>query len=211
MAKKKVTATEPAVEKKSAAKAAPKAGMVKIPPLELDRIDIEVVGDTSLICHKWSEKARKQMLGKQTGEARQGKERKNPEQDFKDSLYLYPGGGYGFPSVAFKAAAVRAAKSADMAMTDARAAFHVIGEMVKINGEPEMREDPVRLNGSTADIRFRGEFKKWSAVIPVRFNSRIISASQVVNLFNTAGFAPGVGEWRPEKGGQHGMFHVREG
>jgi hypothetical protein len=29
-----------------------------------------------------------------------------------------------------------------------------------------------------------------------------------VNLFNTAGFGVGIGEWRSEKDGQHGMFHV---
>jgi hypothetical protein len=29
-----------------------------------------------------------------------------------------------------------------------------------------------------------------------------------MNLLNTAGFAVGVGEWRPEKDGQYGMFRV---
>jgi hypothetical protein len=29
-----------------------------------------------------------------------------------------------------------------------------------------------------------------------------------VNLFNTAGFAIGVGEWRPQRDGSYGMFHI---
>jgi hypothetical protein len=32
-----------------------------------------------------------------------------------------------------------------------------------------------------------------------------------VNLFNVAGFAVGVGEWRPERDGSNGMFHVQTG
>lgn len=33
-------------------------------------------------------------------------------------------------------------------------------------------------------------------------------AEQIVNLFNVAGFACGVGEWRPSKDGSFGTFHV---
>jgi hypothetical protein len=53
----------------------------------------------------------------------------------------------------------------------------------------------VRVGMGTADIRYRGEFKTWSATVTVRYNARVLSADQVVNLFNTAGFAVGVGEW----------------
>jgi hypothetical protein len=44
--------------------------------------------------------------------------------------------------------------------------------------------------------------------VRVRFNANVLSAAQIVNLFNTAGFGVGIGEWRPEKDGQFGMFHV---
>jgi hypothetical protein len=44
--------------------------------------------------------------------------------------------------------------------------------------------------------------------LDVRFNRNVLSAAQIVNLFNTAGFGGGIGEWRPEKDGQFGMFHV---
>lgn len=88
------------------------------------------------------------------------------------------------------------------------AAFHIDGEFVEIHGIPEMREDMVRVGMGTADIRYRGEFKSWYAVIPVKYNASSISLEQLVNLFNLGGFACGVGEWRAEKGGAFGMFHV---
>ena len=31
---------------------------------------------------------------------------------------------------------------------------------------------------------------------------------QIINLINMGGFSNGVGEWRPEKDGQFGTFHV---
>lgn len=148
------------------------------------------------------------MLDKQTKKASRGREAKDPDQDYQDSLYLHPDGGYGFPSVAFKAAAVRAGTYADLKMTFLRGAFHIPGEMVKIEGEPTPREDMVRIGMGTADIRYRAEFKQWSARIPVHYNARAITAEQLANLFRIAGFSVGVGEWRPERDGSFGRFEV---
>lgn len=80
--------------------------------------------------------------------------------------------------------------------------------MVKIDGEPSMREDMVRVGMGTADIRYRGEFRSWSAEMVIRYNANVLSVEQVFNLFNTGGFAIGVGEWRPQRDGSFGMFHV---
>lgn len=184
---------------------------IVIPPITVERMILELEGSSPLICHRWSTKAKEQMLKKQMKKATSGKEAKDPEQDYQDSLYpLDNGDGYGFPAVGFKASAVGACRFVDdIAMTEARGAFHVVGELVAINGEPRMREDMVRLNGRTADIRYRGEFPlPWSADVTVDFNPNALSAEQIVNLFNIAGFGVGIGEWRPEKNGSYGRFHV---
>ena len=82
------------------------------------------------------------------------------------------------------------------------------GELVKIEGEPTMREDMVRVGMGTADLRYRGEFREWSTTFMIRYNANVLSVEQHVNLFNTAGFAIDVGEWRPQKDGSYGMFRV---
>lgn len=181
-----------------------------IPAINLQRMVLRVVGDSPLISHRWSDKAKKMMLDKQMKKANKKKEAKDPKQDFKESLYVHPDGGYGFPSVAFKAAAVAACRFLDgMKMTVARGAFHVDGELVKIEGdEPVMREDMVRLQGGVADIRYRGAFNEWYADLTIAYNADVISPEQVANVFNIAGFGVGVGEWRPERNGQYGRFHV---
>jgi hypothetical protein len=182
---------------------------VQIPAMEIERATITLVGDSSLICHAWSQKVKQGMLRKQKKEAQQAKAAKDPEQDFKDSLYPFPGGGYGHPTVAFKSAAVDACSHvSEITKVEARGAFHINGELLKIEGKPTMREDMVRVGMGSADLRYRGEFKEWKTTFSIRFNKNVLSIEQIVLLFNTAGFAIGVGEWRPEKNGSHGMFHV---
>jgi hypothetical protein len=183
---------------------------VTLPPLQIETVNVTLIGDTPLIVHRWSEKAKKQMLDKQMKKASAGKEAKDPERDFRESLYVLEDGTYGFPIIGFKAAAVTACTSiGSMTKVAARQAFHVDGEFAVIEGdEPHMREDMVRVGMGTADIRYRGEFKNWWTTISVKFNANVMSAEQILNLMQTAGFAVGVGEWRPEKDGQFGRFHV---
>lgn len=184
--------------------------MIEIKPINIKRTEIRLVGDSPLIVHAWSEKAKKEILDKQMKKAKGMKKAKNPEEDYKAAFYFLPDGRPGFPSIAFKAAAVSAGgRFADgMKMTELRGAFFIDSELVPIEGEPTMREDMVRIGMGTADIRYRPEFRKWSTVLPIRFNADAISLEQIVGLFNLAGFGVGVGEWRPEKNGQYGCFHV---
>lgn len=188
---------------------------IELPALNIQQMDITLIGDTPLICHQWSEKAKKSMLDKQMKKAKPAKEAKDPEADYLASLYELPeGGGYGFPVVAFKCAAVTACTSvAGITKVAARQAFRVgstleRSELAPIHGEPEMREDMVRIGMGTADIRYRGQFVHWWTTIRVHFNANVLSAEQIANLFNTAGFGVGIGEWRMEKDGQYGCFHV---
>jgi hypothetical protein len=181
---------------------------VKLVRPDLRIIELRLKGISPLIMHAWSDKAKRQMLAKQQRGASIGKEAKDPEADYEASIYRHPEGGYGFPAVAFKAAAVRAGTYSEMKMTFLRGAFHVLGDFAKIEGEPQPREDMVRLNGQTADIRYRAEFPDWATTLTVRYNARAISLEQLVNLFAIAGFSVGIGEWRPERDGSFGMFEV---
>lgn len=196
---------------------------IVIPAINVEILAVKIIGDEPLICHKWSVKAKTMMLAKQMKQAQPKREAKDPKQDFQDSLYAFPGGGFGFPSTAFKASMVNACRFvAGIPMTVARGAFHVVPDdqdkegnpLVKIQGHPTPREDMVRLETGVADIRYRGEFKVWSCKLRVRYNANVISPEQLVNLLNTAGFAVGVGEWRPSapqsKSGSFGTFHIEE-
>lgn len=198
---------------------------IELPPLRIATMRVKLVGDSPLIMHKWSEKAKREMLDKQMKRAKRGKDAKDPWRDFCDSMYWLSEqpaepteadlkkATFGFPVVAFKAAAVDSCSHIDgVTKVEARGAFHISGEFAKIEGPPPaMREDMVKIAMGTADIRYRGEFREWSTTLTVRYNTNGLSPEQIVNLFNTAGFAIGVGEWRPQRDGSYGMFHVAQG
>lgn len=216
---------------------------VEVPEIEVRNFTLNIVGDTPLISNAWSHKAKQMILQKQQKKVAVGREIRRPWVDFADSLYwltdkpdldgltdeqardvlqeVIPQSKFGFPVIAFKAAAldagfqqgalVRNAGGNDLAKTTARGAFHIIGdEFAVIEGTPTIREDMVRIGGAskTADLCYRAEFKSWRTQLLIRYNTRTITPSQIVNLFKLGGFANGVGEWRPSRDGTFGTFHV---
>lgn len=213
---------------------------IEISKIETRYIKVKIVGDTPLIEHKWSEKAKKEILDKQMGKKTKGKEMKNPVRDYADSMY-YVGdvpeilmnvpddidyetaqkaidsAQFGFPASAFKECALSAGFQQGILpkKTTARGAFRVIGdaqngEMVTIKGKASMREDMVKIGGMTkvADIRYRGEISDWSAELTISYLPDSITPDQIVALINIGGMCNGVGEWRNERGGIFGAFHV---
>ena len=207
--------------------------VIEIRPIEIKKVTIRIVGDTPLIMHAWSEKAKRMMLEAQMGVAKgKKKEAKNPVDDFIRSMYwLTPmpedgtmesfeeaianGARFGFPVTAFKQAAISAAYRMGWAKDkmSMRGAFFIDSDengMIEIHSDtPEMREDMVKVGMGTADIRYRGEFKNWHADLTISYNANgQYSLENIVNIINAGGYVCGVGEWRPERDGQNGMFHV---
>jgi hypothetical protein len=185
--------------------------VITLQPIQRQTMRVRIVGDSPLICHRFDEKARKIMLDKQQKKAAQAKAAKDPEADFNAARYVMEDGRDGFPAAGVKKAIANAFRFSDgIKKVEINGALHVEpgAELIPIDcREMVMREDTVRISMST-DIRFRPEYRDWSMEFDVVFNSRAISPEQIVNLVNIAGFGIGIGEWRPERSGQFGMFHV---
>ena len=88
---------------------------------------------------------------------------------------------------------------------------HSTADMAEIISiAPTMREDMVRVGNGAADIRFRPEFGRWEIPVMLKYNAKgQYSLEQLLNLINYGGFAVGIGEWRPEKKGQFGMYELK--
>lgn len=213
---------------------------ISIKPIDIRKATIRIVGDSPLIMHAWSEKAKRMMLEAQQGKAK-GKKKpiKNTVDDFIQSMYWldckpeYPedaseeecmeafnaavqsGARFGFPVTAIKQAAQSAAYRLGWVKNQMqlRGAFFIEGDangMVEIHSDvPVMREDMVRVGMGTADIRYRGQFNNWYADLVISYNaSGEISLEAIINAINAGGYVCGLGEWRPEKDGNFGQFHV---
>ena len=219
---------------------AKKTEVVEIKPIEMRKVKITIEGDTPLIMHAWSEKAKREMLDAQQGK-KKGKQKdpKNPVNDFVQSMYWLEGkpemdchtdeiecqkmfteaieGGarFGFPVTAFKQAAISAAYRMGWSKdkVSLQGAFFLEDTqdgMLEIKGDaPVMREDMVKIGMGTADIRYRGEFHNWYAEAIVTYNANgQYNLNAIINMINAGGTYCGIGEWRVEKSGQNGMYHV---
>lgn len=190
-----------------------------------------IVGDTPLITHAWSEKARREMLQKQVKATKPGKEARNPEADFISSLYEIGEGAYGFPAMGVKNAILSAAhKDKGLARTSVMSALWIDADMVRTRpalagaicdmpliriygGNPEMREDMVKIGSGlnkTANLAYRAQFTVWGMKITGRLNSTIIKPEALAYLIQDAGMASGLGEWRNERKGMFGAFHMAD-
>lgn len=210
-----------------------KVEVIEIKPIEMKTTVIRIEGTSPLIMHAWSEKAKRMMLEAQMGKAKgKKKEIKNPVDDFIRSMYwltempeegtmeayekaIENGARFGFPVTAFKQAACSAAYRMGWIKNkmELRGAFFIRGDengMVEIKSDtPIMREDMVKVGMGTADIRYRGEFRNWYADLVIDYNANgSFSLENIVNIINASGIVCGAGEWRPEKDGQYGMYHV---
>lgn len=212
---------------------AKKTELLEIRPLDIQTTTIRIIGTTPLIMHAWSEKAKREMLEKQMKTTKtNAREAKNPVEDFIRSMYwltsmpeemtekgfqkaVENGARFGFPVTAFKQASISAAYRMGWVKDkmSLRGAFFIDGDenqMIEIHGDaPIMREDMVKVGMGTADIRYRGEFRNWWADLKISYNANgQHSMEQIVNIINAGGYVCGVGEWRPERDGQNGMYCV---
>ena len=181
------------------------------------RVLVPIVGTSPLIVHKFSEKAKRQMLEGMQGVKRL-KESKDPQADYEGAFYRLDDGRYGFPALGFKACMVSAARlfGKSVKMTELKQSVFIDGEwsdidnchLVEICGEPVMREDIVRVGISGTDLRYRPQFTEWRATLDVTFIESMLSVESLLSLIDAGGMSVGVGEWRVEKGGSSGTFTI---
>lgn len=222
-----------------------KTEVLEITPIEVTKFNVRIIGDTPLIMHAWSEKAKREILGAQQFDAngkkiKIAKEPRNPVVDFINSMYwmtekpdvnnymkteeceelfnkaIVEGAKFGFPVTAFKQAAISASYRLGWTKDkmSLRGVFYIDADengLVEIKSDvPEMREDMVKIGMGTADIRYRGEFKNWYTDLTINYNANgKYTLNDIVNIINAGGYVCGVGEWRPERDGQNGMFHIQ--
>ena len=189
--------------------------MADIKGIKTTELSFWITGTSSLIQHKWSAKAEAMIRDKgQKKGVTKNRDARNPEQESLDATHFTEDGEYGIPILAFKAAMISAAhKDIGLEKTVVRKSVFVVCKDEKMIvpmecSDPIIREDHVRIGAGSADLRYRPEFRNWKAQVTLVFDNAMLSAKDILNLANRAGFGVGIGDWRPEKGGEFGRFEV---
>lgn len=226
--------------------AAKKVEEIAIRKMETVTAKIRIVGDSPLIVHAWSEKAKREMLDTQTGKNKTKKKPcKLPFDDFARALYwitpmptetikdpcngeqrevvteelfdkaVKEGAKFGFPANSFKMAGNSAAYRMNWVKNQMslRGAYFIsseYGELAEIKGDvPMLREDTVRVGMGSSDLRYRPIFENWHCDLNLTIDKGYgLTLDDIVNVINAGGSGVGIGEWRPEKDGIFGRYHV---
>ncbi len=188
---------------------------IEIHQIAAETLLVPIVGTTPLIVHRFSEKAKRQMLDNMQGR-KSPKQAKDPQAEYEAAFYRLGDGGYGFPSLAFKAATVGGARFySGVTMTALKQFMYLRGEvgddgraLTRIEGDPIMREDVVTVGRNGSDLRYRPQFSEWRATLEVTYVTSALTRGSVLSLIDAGGMGVGVGEWRPEKDGDFGTYRV---
>lgn len=194
------------------------AQQVTIKRINTKTIQVPIISTAPLIVHRFSEKAKRAMLDAMQGR-KTPRENKDPEAEYLAAFYRFADEGYGFPSIAFKSAIVGAARyfGKDVKMTELKQFIFVDGELgcdlppqklVRIEGEPVMREDVVTVGRGGTDLRYRPMFSEWHALLTVIYTESQFTLDSVLSLVDAGGLGVGVGEWRPQRNGDFGTYKV---
>ena len=192
----------------------------KLKPINNQVIKFTVKSIAPMVQHAWSEKAKEQIRLKKAGKKTKDREPVDPMSECEEATYTSKDGLYCIPLKGFKSAIISAAhKDLGIEKTLVKKSFFIPGvdferraengPVILIECEPPvMREDYVRVGMSGTDLRYRPQFDAWTAEITAEFDADNLTPSDILTLVDRAGYGVGIGEMRPEKGGDLGRFQV---
>lgn len=206
----------------------PKKAATESPELVVNRLDVEQVdlyllGSTPFIFNRVSEKSKHELLmprstGKLTASEKASKLKHDVRTEFLSSMYMHRDDTFPtrlrFPSTAPKKAMTTAAldlpgvKKAQIGRL-----VWISGTSINIFGVPQLFMSIVRSAdiNKTPDVRTRAILPEWACTIQISCVRPILSAVAMANLLAAAGLLCGLGDWRQEKGsGNHGQFELVE-
>jgi hypothetical protein len=194
---------------------------LNLPAIKIARMKCTIKGLTALITNKFSDKARQQIEDKQQKKAKAaGRQKREPKKEYEASMYRLPSGSHCIKAIAVKKAMVNAAKDDKKGAVVRRSVFVLADgrsddgdELIKLKAKPKMNKTIKICKNGSADLRYRALYDPWSAEITIEFIPNLISAEQVLNYIQLAGFCVGIHEDRPmgkesDSTGDKGRFCV---
>lgn len=199
---------------------------VVITPPDIRIIELQIEGTAPLVINKFSAKAKEIMMATQmagsTAKSRKNREAKDFEELYNGARHISSEGWDGIHAASFRNAAISACRAAGFVMTKAKLAIFVepdgfdaddMTPLVRITqGEPQMVISPCRNATGVIDLRPRPTYFPWAATLKIKYDSGILTQSDVVNLIARVGMQVGIGEGRPDSkqsaGVGNGLFRI---
>ena len=191
-----------------------KQEVMNFKPLEIGTIKVKVIG-TSPYMPEPMDMAVLEKYNKIKSKQNYTKDDISEEEKVKAKFYYTQEGELGIPTRAFYNAMIRASSYLfdikQGGMRNIKEGVTIVGDVLPLKFK---KQDVLTHWGRTSGMKgsprkiMRNAFEDWSVEITIQFNKANLSAEQIINVLNWAGFHIGVGGFRKEKTGNFGAFHI---
>lgn len=200
-----------------ATKTAAKAVAISAPKIE--QIHIRITGTAPYMQARFSQKAMNAMMEKMEGTVKAGttkgkREARNFDDDYHQAMHVSTEGWIGIPASSIRAAIISSCRLVGFQMTRAKLSVFVMADgsdkvdgqpLVRLYGEAERADMPVRNATGVFDIRVRPLWREWYAEPRISYDADQFSMEDVLNLLRRVGLQVGLGEGRPDSRSSAGM------
>lgn len=187
---------------------------VLIPEISNQELEVDIVGRTPLLVKRFDEKTQEGIQAKQDGTAARSKAPRNPAEECERARIKDSNGADCVKAIWFKKGMAAMGGYFGIPRGNVEQGVYVAGDLIPIKfagKKPAMNTDRVRVGqGGMAktSLAYRPRFDGWSCKLRIGFDASVLTPHQVISLLAHAGAKNGVGEWRPQKGGDFGRFDV---
>jgi hypothetical protein len=192
---------------------------VTIKPPNFGRAEFTIIGEAPLVIHRFSVKAKQQMLQKmETGKAsssKKNRDAKNSDDTFNEARYISKAGWDGFHAGAMRAAMISACRLVGFKMTLAKMSVFVEADgwdaiepqvpLIRIIGTAVRQDDMARVETGQPYVTIRAAYHDWKAKVRVRWDADQFTLADVSSLLSRVGQQVGIGEGRPDSKNSAGM------
>jgi len=178
---------------------------INLKKLDLGTIKVKIVGDSDYLPEPM-DMAVLERYDAMKGKKSYTKDTIPEEEKVKAKFYYTEDGKFGIPARAFYNSMIRGSsylfEIKSGGMRNIKEGITVMGEILPLKFKshkviPHWGRTS-GMNGSPRKI-LRNAFKEWEVVLTIQFNKANLSAEQIVNVINWAGFHIGVGGFRKRK------------
>lgn len=183
---------------------------IKIGAPNIQTAEFEIIGTTPLVVHRFSAKAKAEMIDKMINPPKRGTrvQRKPLDQEaqYNQARYVSKQGWDGFNAAAVRNALISACRLGNMKMTIAKLSVFVIADgvdrdepqynLVKIIGTRKRLDAVGRLDNGSPNPVSRPMYSPWRCILRIAFDSDQLSVHDVANLLLRVGRQIGLCEGR---------------